>query len=173
GGIGGEDLRRSLGKRVRVEAFRAALEELTAERKLEAHGELVKKTGSEIALEPEEATALKQIEAAFALAGLAVPSVREVLRTLAVESKKAEKLLHILLREKSLVRVTPELIFHSRALARLKEQLADFKKSRGERISVPVFKELTGVTRKYAIPLLEYLDRERATRRAGDERVIL
>ena len=172
-GIAREDLRASLGKRVRAETFRAALEELAAQKKLDAQGDLVKRAGSSIELLPEEAKAKEQIEAAFASAGLAVPSVKEVLAKLPVEAKRSEKLLQILLREKSLVRVTPELIFHSRALAQLKEQLAVFKKTRGDRITVPVFKELTGSTRKYAIPLLEYLDRERVTRRVGEERVIL
>jgi selenocysteine-specific elongation factor len=172
-GISREDLRASLGKRVRSETFRAALEELVAQKKLEAPGELVKKAGSEIALLPEEAKAKEQIEAAFVSAGLAVPSVTEVLAKLPVEAKRAEKLLQILLREKNLVRVTQELIFHRQALAQLKEKLAAHKKAKGDRISVAGFKELTGVTRKYAIPLLEYLDRERVTRRAGDERVIL
>jgi selenocysteine-specific elongation factor len=96
-----------------------------------------------------------------------------VLASLAVETRRAEKLLQILLREKSLQRVSPELIFHRDALAELRTKLAAFKKAKGERISVPVFKELTGITRKYAIPLLEFLDRERVTRRQGDERVIL
>lgn len=172
-GMAREDLRASLGKRVRSETFRAALEELVTQKKLDAPGELVKKAGTEITLQPEEAKAKDQIEAAFAVAGLAVPSVKEVLAKLSVEAKRAEKLLQILLREKSLVRVSPELIFHRQALAQLKEQLAGYKKAKGERISVPVFKGLTGITRKYAIPLLEYLDRERVTRRAGDERVIL
>ena len=172
-GILREDLRSSLGRRVRAETFRAALEELIAERKLDAPGEVVKKAGAEITLQPEEAKARDQIEAAFASAGLQVPSVKEVLAKLAIEAKRAERLLQILLREKNLVRVSPELIFHRRALAQLKERLAAYKKSKGERISVPVFKELTGITRKYAIPLLEYLDRERVTRRMGDERVIL
>jgi len=172
-GISREDLRASLGKRVRSETFRAALEELAAQKKLDAQGELVKKAGSEIALLPEEAKAKEQIEAAFASAGLAVPSVKEVLAKLTVESKRAEKLLQILLREKNLVRVSPELIFHRQALAQLKKQLAAYKKAKGDRISVPAFKELTGITRKYAIPLLEYLDREHLTRRAGEERVIL
>src|SRR5882672_10122101 len=172
-GMSREDLRASLGKRVRSETFRAALEELVAQKKLDAPGELVKKAGSEIALLPEEAKAKEQIEAAFAAAGLAVPTVKEVLAKLAVESKRAEKLLQILLREKNLVRVSPELVFHRQALAQLKEQLSVYKKAKGDRINVPAFKELTGITRKYAIPLLEYLDRERVTRRAGDERVIL
>jgi selenocysteine-specific elongation factor len=172
-GILREDLRASLGRRTRPETFRAALEELVAQRKLDAPGELVKKAGSEITLQPEEAKAKDQIEAAFAAAGLTVPPVKEVLAKLAVEARRAEKLLQMLLREKSLVRVSPELIFHRQALAQLKERLAGYKKSKGERVSVPVFKELTGITRKYAIPLLEYLDREHVTRRAGDERVIL
>jgi selenocysteine-specific elongation factor len=172
-GILREDLRAGLGRRVREESFRSALAELAAEKKLDLQGELVKKAGSEIALQPDEALAKDKIAKAFADAGLAVPSVREVLLTLAVEAKRAEKLLQILLREKSLVRVSPELIFHRDALAQLRGQLSTYKKAKGERISVPVFKELTGITRKYAIPLLEYLDRERVTRRAGDERVIL
>ena len=172
-GIPREDLRASLGKRVRSETFRAALEELAAQKKLDAQGELVKKAGSEIALQPKEATAKEQIETAFASAGLAVPSVKEVLAKLAVEPKRGEKLLQILLREKSLVRVSAELIFHRNALAHLREQLLAHKRAKGDRLSVPVFKELAGITRKYAIPLLEYLDRERVTRRAGDERVIL
>jgi selenocysteine-specific elongation factor len=172
-GISREDLRASLGKRVRSETFRAALEELAAEKKVDAQGELVKKAGSEIALLPEEARAKEQIEAAFASASLAVPSVKEVLEKLTVEAKRAEKLLQILLREKNLVRVSPDLVFHRQALAQLKGQLSAYKKTKGDRISVPAFKELTGITRKYAIPLLEYLDRERVTRRVGEERVIL
>jgi selenocysteine-specific elongation factor len=99
--------------------------------------------------------------------------VKEVLAQLAVESRRAEKILQILLRDKVLVRVTPELVFHRTALERLPALLATYKKTKGERIGVPAFKELTGSTRKYAIPLLEYLDRQRLTRRAGDERVIL
>ncbi len=172
-GITREDLRSSLGRRVRAETFRAALDDLLAQKKLEAQGEIVKRAGSTINLEPEEARAKEQIETAFAAAGLAVPAVKEVLSKLPVEAKRAEKILQILLRDKILIRVTPELIFHRDALAQLRGRLSAFKKTKGERISVPVFKELTGITRKYAIPLLEYLDRERVTRRAGDERVIL
>jgi selenocysteine-specific elongation factor len=172
-GISREDLRSSLGKRVRPETFRAALDDLLVQKKLEAHGEIVKRAGSTIILDPEEARAKEQIETAFATAGLAVPAVKEVLSKLPVEARRAEKILQILLRDKNLVRVTPELIFHRDALAQLRDRLSAFKKTKGDRISVPVFKELTGITRKYAIPLLEYLDRERVTRRTGDERVIL
>lgn len=172
-GIAREELRASLGRRVKQEVFRAALAELEAEKKLELHGEMVKRAGTGITLQADEQEAKDKIEGAFRTAGLVVPSVKEVLSGLAVEARRAEKLLHILLREKNLTRVSPELIFHHAALADLKEQLSTYKRSKGDRISVPGFKDLTGITRKYAIPLLEYLDRERVTRRMGDERVIL
>jgi selenocysteine-specific elongation factor len=172
-GIAREDLRASLGRRVRAETFRAALAHIAAQKKLDVQGELVKRAGSGIELLPEEIRAKEEIEKAFASAGLAVPAVKEVLAKLPVDAKRAEKILQILLRDKSLVRVSVELIFHRDALAEMRGKLARYKKAKGERISVPVFKDLTGISRKYAIPLLEYLDRERVTRRAGDERVIL
>ena len=172
-GVTREELKASLGRRVRPEAFAAALQLLIEQKKLTVQGEFVKKAGAEITLAPEEARAKEQIVQAFAKAGLAVPSVKEVLAQLKIETIRAEKLLQILLREKVLVRVSADLIFHQGALERLTGLLAGYKKSKGERIGVPAFKELTGVTRKYAIPLLEHLDRQRLTRRAGDERVIL
>jgi selenocysteine-specific elongation factor len=172
-GVAREDLRVNLARRLHPEIFRAALQELVARKTIELYGELVKRAGSQISLLPDEAKAKEQIEAAFASAGLAVPSAQEVLATLSVEARRSEKLLQLLLREKALHRVTPELIFHRQALAELRVKLAAYKKAKGERISVPAFKDLTGITRKYAIPLLEYLDRERVTRRQGDERVIL
>jgi selenocysteine-specific elongation factor len=172
-GITREELRSSIGRRVKPEVYRAALADLTAQKKLDVQGEIVKRAGSGITLQPDEQAARGKIEAAFRAGGLAVPAVKDVLAGLSVEAQRAEKLLHMLLREKSLVRVSPELIFHQAALTHLKQLLSTYKTTKGERISVPAFKDLTGVTRKYAIPLLEYLDRERVTRRAGDERVIL
>jgi selenocysteine-specific elongation factor len=172
-GIAREELRASLGKRVRAESFRTALEALVQEKKLVLQAELVKKPGVGITLTPEEERAKQQLEEAFAKAGLAAPSVKEVFARMAIEKARAEKLLQILLREKVLVRISPELIFHAAALDRLAALLRDYKKAKGERIGVPAFKELTGITRKHAIPLLEYLDRQRLTRRAGDERVII
>ena len=62
------------------------------------------------------------------------------------------------------------LLFHVDALARLK---ADVRGMKGGGVDVPAFKERYGITRKYAIPLLEYLDRERVTRRVGNSRVVL
>src|SRR5262249_36115890 len=101
-----------------------------------------------------------------------VPGVDEVLGKVTVERDRAQKILQILLRERVLVRVNEGLVFHRQALENLKALLAEQKK-RSDRLTVPQFKDLTGVSRKYAIPLLEFLDREHITRRAGDERIIL
>ena len=72
-----------------------------------------------------------------------------------------------MLRDRRLVRVSDELVFHASAMQSLRSLLAQKK---GQRFAVPEFKDWTGVSRKFAIPLLEYLDRERITRRDGDFR---
>jgi len=172
-GISKEDLRARAAREARPELFRAALDELVAGGEVVVAGDIVKRAGREIALQPEEARAKEQIEREFARAGLAVPSLEQVLSKLPVETKRAQKLLQLLVREHVLVKVSEDLVFHRSAVARLREMLADYKKKNGERLPIAAFKEMTGITRKYAIPLLEYLDRERITRRVGDERIIL
>lgn len=171
-GIPKQELRARAG-RARMEIFLAALDDLAKAKAVAVAGDLVQRAGREIALAPEEARAKELIEREFAAAGLTVPSFKAVLEKLPVEPARAQKILQILLREKALVKVTDELMFHATAVVRLRELLAKYRKDRGERLTIPAFKELTGITRKYAIPLLEYLDRERVTRRVGDERVIL
>jgi selenocysteine-specific elongation factor len=170
-GIAKEDLRGRT--KSRPEVFRGALAELVAARAVTVSGDLVQKSGREIALLPEEARAKELIEQEFERAGLAVPRLDEVLAKLPVEAKRAQKILQILLSEKTLVKVAQDLVFHQNAVAKLRELVANYKKANGERLPIGAFKDMTGVTRKYAIPLLEFLDRERVTRRVGDERVIL
>jgi selenocysteine-specific elongation factor len=152
--------------------FAVLLQDLAAKDKLVGQGEVVRLAGRGIELTPEETAARDEICASFGKAGLAVPSANEVLSRLRIERARAEKILKILLKDGALIKVTEDLIFHASALARLRELLAH-EKLQNPRINVTRFKELTGLTRKYAIPLLEYLDRERITRREGDERMIL
>jgi selenocysteine-specific elongation factor len=171
-GIPKQELRARAGN-PRAEVFQAALDDLLSARAIAFSGDLVQRAGREIALSPDETRAKEVIEREFADAGLAVPSFATVLAKLPVESRRAQKILQILLREKVLVKVAEDLVFHQMAVAKLREMLAKYKKDRGTRLPIGAFKEITGVSRKYAIPLLEYLDREHLTRRAGDERVIL
>jgi selenocysteine-specific elongation factor len=123
-------------------------------------------------MKDEEAESKKIIENAFATAGLKVPALREVIAGLRIDKLRAQKLVTLLLRDKTLVKVSDELVFHSGALVALRGQISEYK-AKSSIIDVAHFKDLTGVSRKYAIPLLEYLDRERVTRRKGDTREIL
>ncbi len=171
-GIPKQDLRGRAGN-PRAELFQVAFDDLVNQRVLTISGDLVQRAGREIALSPEEARAKELIAQEFESAGLTVPSFAAVLEKLPVEPSRAQKILQILLREKVLIKVADDLVYHHSAVMRLREMIAKYSKDRGNRLAVPAFKELTGVTRKYAIPLLEYLDREHVTRRVGDERVIL
>ena len=171
-GIPKQELRDRSGKS-RTELFEAALDDLLKSKAIVISGDLVQRAGREIALSPEEARAKDLIEQEFAAAGLAVPSFAVVLAKLPVESRRAQKILQILLREKVLVKVADDLVFHQMAVKKLRETIAQYRKERGVRLPIGAFKELTGISRKYAIPLLEFLDREHLTRRVGDERVIL
>ena len=171
-GIPKQELRGRAGY-PRAEVFHTVLEDLVMAKAVVVAGDLVHRAGREIALTPEEARAKELIEQEFARAGLTVPSFAAVLEKLPVESKRAQKIFQMLVREKSLVKVTEDLVFHRTAVEHLRGLLAKYRQEKGNRLPIPEFKELTGITRKYAIPLLEYLDRERVTRREGDERVIL
>lgn len=152
--------------------FNAVLQRLSADGQVGLQGESVRLAGREVQLSAEERAAKEQISRAFEQTGLAAPSVREVLEKLRIDRARAGKILQILLKEKTLVKITEDLVFHRAALTGLREQVAQ-RKARSDRLNVAAFKEMTGLSRKYAIPLLEYLDRERITRRAGDERIIL
>ncbi|HMJ63186.1 MAG TPA: selenocysteine-specific translation elongation factor [Bryobacteraceae bacterium] len=108
----------------------------------------------------QESALLHEVDRRFQQAGFQPPPLDGIPRPTLETLIKAQKL----------VRVSADLVFHSAAIAGLRESLASRK---GRRFSVPEFKSWTNISRKYAIPLLEYLDRQHVTRRDGDARVVL
>jgi selenocysteine-specific elongation factor len=169
-GIGKEELRDRTD--AGDEAFEAITEILVREQKIEISGDLVRLPGQGVVMKDEEAESKKTIETAFASAGLKVPALNDVLAGLKVDRVRAQKIVTLLLRDKVLVKISEDLVFHRTALEDLRRRVAS-EKIKSANIDVAHFKDLTGVSRKYAIPLLEYLDREHVTRRVGDVRVIL
>ena len=169
-GMGKESLRQRFDLRSAV--FEAALTSLVRDNKVEIVGELVHLPGRGVTMKDEEAESKKIIEQAFSSAGLKVPSLREVLAGLKVDKIRAQKIVTLLLRDKILIKISDDLVFHQSAITDLRHKVSALK-STTPKIDVARFKDMTGVSRKYAIPLLEYLDRERVTKRVGDERVIL
>jgi selenocysteine-specific elongation factor len=170
GGISKEELREKLGLHQTV--MESLLAQLIRDKKAEVAGEQVRLVGRGVELKDEEAKAKQQIEKAFADAGLKVPLMKEVLERLPVDKVRAQKLVTLLLRDRVLVKLADDLVFHQTALQGLRQVMAT-QKAKAPKIDVATFKDLIGVTRKYAIPLLEYLDQQRVTRRVGDERIIL
>jgi selenocysteine-specific elongation factor len=170
GGISKEE------QRVKLDLHQTVMEnllgQLTKDKKIEVAGEQVRLAGRGVELKDDEAKAKAQIEKAFADAGLKVPLMKEVLDKLPVDRARAQKLVTLLLRDRILVKLADDLVFHQTALENLRQLMAT-QKAKNPKIDVATFKDLLGVTRKYAIPLLEYLDQQRITRRVGDARIIL
>ncbi|HXY49687.1 MAG TPA: selenocysteine-specific translation elongation factor [Terriglobales bacterium] len=171
-GISKEELRGRFPELL-PQAFDRLFAEAVQAKALELAGELVRLPGRGVVMKDEEAESKQIIEKAFATAGLQVPALYNVLAGLKVDKARAHQIVTLLLRDKVLVKISDELVFHQSVLERLRQQIAAQKAKGVAKIDVGKFKEMTGVSRKYAIPLLEYLDRERVTRRVGDERVIL
>lgn len=167
-----EGLRSSAGT-TGNEIFRVAFERLVSAHELATTADTVKLAGRAVALNAEEARAQKAIEAAFLQAGLAAPATTEVLEKAGLERVRTQSLLQLLLREGVLIKIAEGYIIHRSVLNFLRQVLENHRNAGEPRLSVPAFKELAGVSRKYAIPLLEYMDRTGMTRREGDERVIM
>ncbi|MGB7641430.1 MAG: SelB C-terminal domain-containing protein, partial [Terriglobales bacterium] len=174
-GMSKEELRERVN--LGPEVFDGVLDQLAAEKKLESTGDLARLPGRGIVMKDDEAESKKIIEHAFQSAGLKVPLLKDVLAGVKIDISRAQKIMTLLLRDKVLIKISDDLVFHNSALADLRQKIIALKGSTPKmnvtKIDVAQFKELLGVTRKYAIPLLEYLDRERVTRRVGDERIIL
>jgi selenocysteine-specific elongation factor len=153
-------------------ALRATIDHLLRQGLIAVDQDRVRIGGHELVLNEQESLAKQQIERAFLTAGWKVPALDEVLATLPVPRDQARQLVTILTKEKKLVKVSESLFFHTSSITQLRDRLAEYGKER-EKIDIGAFKNLTAISRKYAIPLLEYLDRERITKRVGDFRLIL
>jgi len=166
-GIHKQDLRGRISPEAAPEVFDHIL---AAAPEAVQEGEVVRLRSHRVVLQADEEQARRTIEDAFAAAGLSAPGVQEVLNSTGLEPARARGVLQLLIRERRLERIDEDLVLHASAVTALRTLIAE---CRGRRITVPAFKDLTGVSRKYAIPLLEFLDRNHLTRREGDQRIVL
>ena len=123
-------------------------------------------------MKDDEAESKKKIEAAFATSGLKVPALAR--RACGAEDRQVSRPED---RDPASAGKNSVQNFRRTGLSSQRPRrvapLIAAQKTKSPRMDVATFKELTGVSRKYAIPLLEYLDREHITRRVGDAREIL
>jgi selenocysteine-specific elongation factor len=137
---------------------------------IRVQGDVVSLAAHKAQFSDPETQALARIERAFRDAGLQPAAPPQILAGAKIDGPNARGLLENLIKSQKLVRVSAELVFHADVIAHIRKSLSAHK---GRRFSVPEFKEWTQVSRKYAIPLLEYFDHQRVTRRDGDSRVVL
>ncbi len=149
--------------------FAWLLASLAAEGALSVKGDLVSAGGHAIELSPAEAKLKDSLERAYEAGGLTPPTFKEAVAAHGGDERRVTSMLRLLLAEGKVVKATDELYFSGAAIEALKEKLAAHLKSAGD-MGAPEFKELTGLTRKFMIPLLEYLDTVKFTIRVGDRR---
>ena len=177
-GILRETLREKIFARIAPEIFRATLLNLEKENKIAAEKDLVKIVSHSLSLTTDEKFSYENLKGIYSDAKLEVSTLENALeqaiKNTKLKKEQARKVFQLFLDSGELVKVTEDFYFRRAVLDELIVKLKDYAAQTSDRlIDVPAFKNLAGISRKYAIPLLEYFDREKITRRAGDKRLIL
>jgi len=170
GGISREELRSRAGN-AQERVFGQLLSALEAEGLVRSERDQVRLASHSIRLSPEQQRVVDGLEAEYRQAGAAPPSPEEALGRLGVKGTEKHELFHLLVADHRLVRVKESLYFHAAALQEIQDKLVAHLRARKE-ISPGDVKDLLGVSRKYAIPLMEYFDGQRITVRQGEKRVL-
>ncbi|MEK7386628.1 MAG: SelB C-terminal domain-containing protein, partial [candidate division NC10 bacterium] len=169
-GMSREELRgRAGGADERV--FASLLATLAAEGVGKTERDKVRLTAHEVRLSAEQQRAVDRVEEEFLRAGAAPPSPEEALAHAGLRGDEEHELFQVLVQGGTLVRVKESLFFHARALETIQEKLVALLRERKE-IGPGDIKDLLGISRKYAIPLLEFFDARRVTVRVGERRVL-
>ncbi len=145
------------------------LNQMIKDKKIVAEENTVRLASHTISLGMDQADVRKKILDAYLNSGLTPPYFKELSKTLDVEISRAKDVLMLLVDEGLIVKAKEDLYFNSRAVEDLQQRLVDFLVSHGE-ITTPQFKDMTGVSRKYLIPLIEHFDAKNVTIRIGDSR---
>jgi selenocysteine-specific elongation factor len=175
-GLSKEILRERFFAGVTPDAFRAVLSELERRGSIVVEKDIVRLPEHTRALSDDDARQRELLEKTFRESGVAPPSIAEAFAKagLNTSAQHARKLLQLLIDSGALVKVHGEMFFHRAALDDLTKKLrAQADRTPDRAIDVGAFKDLAGISRKYAIPLLEYFDRLRVTRREGERRIVL
>ena len=173
-----ETLREKLFAHSLPEVFSAVIAGLEAKGAAISEKDVIRSSHHRVDLTDQDAKLSAQIEKVYLDAGVEAPTLDEAMTragVAAAQRNQARKILQLLLDGRNLIRVHGDMLMHAIVLENLKTKLQDYgaQHEPDRLIDVSTFKNLAGVSRKYAIPLLEYFDREHITRRAGDKRIIL
>jgi len=166
-----EEIKSKLPPQMDVRLFNHLLSTLMEEKKIISEREILRLTSHTISLKEEEKDLRKKIVLLYARGKLQPPVVKEVALELAVSDSELKPVLLLLTKEGVLVKVKEDLYFHRQALEELEEKIIHFLREHKE-MNPTQFKEISQVSRKFAIPLMEHFDTKKLTMRIGDKRVL-
>jgi selenocysteine-specific elongation factor len=169
-GMSREELRSRVGA-AEERVFAHLLASLDAEGVVRIERDKVRLAAHEVRLSPDQQRIVDRLEGEFLAAQAAPPSPEEALGRVGVAGDEEHELFGVLVEGRRLVRVKESLFFHAQALQAIEDKVVAFLREKKE-IGPGDIKDLLGVSRKYAIPLLEYLDTRRVTTRQGERRVL-
>ena len=171
-GIGREDLKARVFADASPAFVRAILDHLASTKAIAIDQDIVCAFGRSVTLQGVDEKFREQLAAKFRELGLQAPPPDDIAHGLGLDRATGRKIIQLLLKDQTLVKISDALFLDRTALQKLIDDVRT-RKSVSPKLGVGEFKELTGLSRKFAVPLLEYLDSQRITRRIGDERVIL
>jgi selenocysteine-specific elongation factor len=169
-GIGKEELKARIPRRSDLRFFGPLLASLEKEEKAIVDRDLVKKPGWKAGGEPSGEELLEKIEAALRDAGMEPPNLKELGQLLGRGEKELLDHINLLARTGRVVKIKSDVFYAPEALAEIRARLVEYLREKGE-ITPPEFREITGLSRKFMMPLLEYFDQEKVTIRVGDKRL--
>lgn len=169
-GMSREELRGRAGA-LDERVFASVLAALDAEGHVKVERDKVRLGSHEVRLDSEQQRLVERLERDFLTAEAAPPSPEEALARVGLGGDEEHDLFQVLVESRKLVRVKESLFFHARALDTIQDKLVALLRDRKE-IGPGDIKDLLGISRKYAIPLLEYFDTRRVTTRVGERRVL-
>jgi len=166
----GEFVQKLLPHNADASVINYVLQDLAKEKIAVVAGDALDIPGRSKSLGGSEGELARAIEKRFADAGLQPPPVSELINTMTHKPKMIEGVIGFLVKQGTLVRLAEGVYVHRTTIATARDAMSQKK---GQRIDVGQFKEFFGLSRKIAIPLLEFFDREGVTRREGDVRQVL
>jgi selenocysteine-specific elongation factor len=169
-GLSKEELRTKLPPEVDVKLFQILINELIQSKEVVLEKDKLRLSGHQISSADEKGL-FKRVEAAILRGGLQPRSPKELSEEWSEREEEVRAIFEHLVHEGILVKIKSEIYFHRVPFENLKEELITYLKSHQE-ITTPQFKEMTRVSRKYAIPLIEYFDQIKLTLRLGEKRVL-
>jgi selenocysteine-specific elongation factor len=169
-GLAKEELRTKLPVEQDVKLFQILLNELIQSREVVLEKDKLRLPDHQISSVDEKGL-VKRVEEAVLKGALQPPSSKELSEEWSEEEEKVRSVLEHLVHEGVLVKIKSGMVFHRIHFENLREKLITYLK-RNKEITTPQFKEITGASRQYAIPLIEYFDQIKLTLRVGEKRVL-